>query len=459
MERPSQAPPSGLNEPCLHAGAAPPRNVEELRREAVLALLDRVTALRAYSLPVFTLVLLALVLCNPTTERVVASVVWLVVVTGVVSWDLSRRGSPRTWRDFRINLGVSVFMETVLIAVTGMADSPFLVTYAVMAMVFALLLGFVAETLITVAVLSAALWGMVALELGGWLANVAYLFLPPTPLASDVSHVVGKAAVMQVIMIGLCKMGIKLNMIFADTIHSRLQAREDLVHRVQAQNRELVNLSAGIAHELKNPLASIQGLTQMLQKSEDNRERRFEVLLREIARMRRILDDFLNFARPLGELGLRPVDVRELMGALSTLHEGIAAGRGVVLGPPPDGASILLEADPRKLEQALINLVQNAIDASPAGAEVSWVARKAGHEVHLGVADRGPGLATEIVDKVGRPGVTTKSTGSGIGLVVVRAIAEQHGGRLELRPREGGGLEALLVLPEKFKAALEGSPA
>jgi signal transduction histidine kinase len=103
--------------------------------------------------------------------------------------------------------------------------------------------------------------------------------------------------------------------------------------------------------------------------------------------------------------------------------------------------------DPRKLKQMLMNLVANAIEASPAGATVELHARQEGDRVVLGVLDRGPGMSAELLERAAEPGVTTKQDGAGLGLTIVRSLAVQHGGTLRLAHRDGGGLEAQLELP------------
>jgi len=109
---------------------------------------------------------------------------------------------------------------------------------------------------------------------------------------------------------------------------------------------------------------------------------------------------------------------------------------------------VAARCDPRKVKQVLINLVQNAIDASPAGEVVALTAERpdAGGAL-VRVLDRGRGVDPNLGETVFAPGVTTKSKGSGLGLTIARSLARQHGGDLLLRSRTGGGTEALLLLP------------
>jgi signal transduction histidine kinase len=108
--------------------------------------------------------------------------------------------------------------------------------------------------------------------------------------------------------------------------------------------------------------------------------------------------------------------------------------------------------DPRKVKQVLVNLVQNALDASPPGEAVEIEVGDDAAGARLSVRDRGPGLDRAVAERVFEPGVTTKPGGSGIGLTVARALARQHGGELRLSARGGGGLEAVLSLPRQGPA-------
>jgi signal transduction histidine kinase len=132
------------------------------------------------------------------------------------------------------------------------------------------------------------------------------------------------------------------------------------------------------------------------------------------------------------------------------MHEGTARERNIRLAVKADEQPV--RCDPRKIKQAVINLVQNALEASPADGVVE-IRIEGGDVVRAAVLDRGPGIEANLGDKIFEPGVTTKARGSGLGLTIARALVRQHGGDVTLEPREGGGTVATMQLPaEETKA-------
>jgi signal transduction histidine kinase len=229
-----------------------------------------------------------------------------------------------------------------------------------------------------------------------------------------------------------------------------LAARDEALQSYADESRVLTTLAGEIAHELKNPLASIKGLAGLLAKDATGQAAECLGVMRvEIDRMKTILDEFLNFSRPLVPLAQGDVDVGALCSDAAALHEGLAADRGVRIRVECP-ADLVVRGDRRKIKQILVNLLQNAIAASPPEGEILVRAEAARVDglaaARVSVQDQGKGIAPEIAQRLFTPGATTKSGGSGLGLTVSRAIARQHGGDLTLR-NGSAGCVADLVLP------------
>jgi signal transduction histidine kinase len=133
------------------------------------------------------------------------------------------------------------------------------------------------------------------------------------------------------------------------------------------------------------------------------------------------------------------------------MHEGMAHERGVEVAVR--GAHAVARCDPRKVKQVLVNLVQNALDASRPGTVLEVEVRAEGDRAAVAVHDRGPGLDPAVAHRAFDPGVTSKESGFGLGLTIARALARQHGGDVELGARAGGGCSAVLTLPAEPPAA------
>jgi two-component system sensor histidine kinase PilS (NtrC family) len=215
-------------------------------------------------------------------------------------------------------------------------------------------------------------------------------------------------------------------------------------------------LSAAIAHEIRNPLASISGSLQVLQsvaRGDDQQARLMDIALREVDRLNALIEDFLAYARPR-ELILAPVDIGEL------LEETVALVKGA-----PDAKAALhftielcperrIEADENALRQVIWNLIRNAVDAMEGEGTivVSTTTVFAGTEsvpyLELTVQDSGPGLDDEAMSRLFEPFFTTKAQGTGLGLATVHRIVEAHQGMIWAEDVSGGeGALFRLMLP------------
>ncbi len=347
------------------------------------------------------------------------------------------------------NLGAAVVLQLTVSFASGGIESPFLIV--------AVPLG-----VITSVLFRPPLQLLVPLVQVGGVGTMAWLnvsgALPDFNLASfgggarvggDVAHVWAHAGMLCFVLVMTQLLGRAFRKVFENILRRKLAAQEEALRDHRERAEELTALSAEIAHELKNPLASVKGLSGLLgQHLPDGKgAERLGVLRREVDRMQSILDEFLNFSRPLVPLALGDCDVAALCHEVVALHEGMARERAVHLAVA-EGDAVTARCDPRKVKQVLINLVQNALDASAPGGEVGIAAEPADAGGALvRVLDRGRGIDPHLGEKVFSPGVTTKSNGSGLGLTIARSLARQHGGDLLLRTRTGGGTEALLKLP------------
>jgi two-component system sensor histidine kinase PilS (NtrC family) len=213
-------------------------------------------------------------------------------------------------------------------------------------------------------------------------------------------------------------------------------------------------LSAGLAHEIRNPLASMCGSIELLGHAPgltDKDRRLMEIVLREAERLEALVRDFLGFARPQEPL-LTAVDAgAQLEGALA-IFRGEVTNRGLTLGADIEPA-VLVRADPAQLKQVIWNLLSNAADATEAGGRVSVRLHRAGAHAVLEVEDTGLGISSEDLPHIFDPFFTTKEKGTGLGLALVHRIIERHGGRIEVRSEPGSGTTFRIELTAEAPAA------
>jgi signal transduction histidine kinase len=211
-------------------------------------------------------------------------------------------------------------------------------------------------------------------------------------------------------------------------------------------------LSTAVAHGIRNPIAGIRLATQLglesVRAGESVEENLADVLV-EVDKLESQVRGILDFARPF-EPRLEPVDVPALVGSLlDTLAPRLAQAKVAVdVTTAPSLPPVL--ADRAHLGQALHELLGNAIDAMPGGGRVTIAVDGAGDgrpSVRIAVADTGPGVPPEIRERIFQLFMTTKPTGTGVGLAVVRKILERHGGAIRVEDAASGGARFVIELP------------
>ena len=208
-------------------------------------------------------------------------------------------------------------------------------------------------------------------------------------------------------------------------------------------------LSAGLAHELRNPLASISGAAGILKRghasSEDHRAC-LEIIEKETQRLNKLLSGFLDFARPRAPR-FQKVDLTLVLDSVTALAAHATGAESIELRREIEGPLPEVDCDPEQMKQVILNLLINAIQATP-GRGVVRVGVSAGRDrVSLFVRDEGCGIPADQRDHIFTPFFTTKDNGTGLGLAVAAKIVEQHGGLLTASSNPGKGMTFQLELP------------
>ena len=211
-------------------------------------------------------------------------------------------------------------------------------------------------------------------------------------------------------------------------------------------------LSANIAHEIRNPLASLSGAIEALARElppDSGRDRLVEIVLRESDRLNHIIRDFLEYARP-APMTPHPIDLAELLEEVLVLveHGSLPAELKVVR---EFGDALPALVDPQQLRQAIWNLCLNAVQAMPEGGELRLGGRllpgSNPARMQLWVSDTGHGIAEADLAQIFEPFFSTKAEGSGIGLALVYRVVQDHDGQIEVRSQPGVGTTFVLTLP------------
>ncbi len=215
-------------------------------------------------------------------------------------------------------------------------------------------------------------------------------------------------------------------------------------------------MAAGIAHEINNPLTTMKNLIHSLQAGlppDDIRQKDIGIVAEEIGKLTKLVRNFLTFARPT-KGDVTAIDLNAIGAKALALVEPQARQKGLRVRERFDEPCPAIMADREQLEQVALNLLLNAIQASPEGGDLEIFSRTtigpnsgAPKQVELGVTDHGPGVAAADRASIFRPFFTTKSRGSGLGLAISQRIVEEHGGEIHLTSKPGDGATFVVSLP------------
>jgi two-component system, NtrC family, sensor histidine kinase HydH len=212
--------------------------------------------------------------------------------------------------------------------------------------------------------------------------------------------------------------------------------------------KTLGEVAAGLAHEIRHPLASICGALEIIESRsiDGSPEGEFSRLaMAEVQRLDRLVWEFLRYARP-HDPELRAMPLHEVVAQVVTLLR-VEAERAQVVLELERQAIVEVAIDPLQIEQVLLNVILNAIQATPSGARVAILEHVDNHEAVIDVVDEGPGIAADHLPSIFSPFFTTKEKGTGLGLAIAHHIVVAHRGRLEVHQTSSRGTTVRICLP------------
>jgi signal transduction histidine kinase len=229
------------------------------------------------------------------------------------------------------------------------------------------------------------------------------------------------------------------------TRETRARARDDETEE-RERARGLEQAGIELAHELKNPLAAVKALVQLglRNPAEVASHTRLVVLEEEVTRMEKILLGYLASPRPRGHVAAACVRLGPIVSDTLRALSARADRARVRLSARGDAC---VEGDPRRLGEALLNLVANGIEATPPGGEVEVEVRPAAEQIEIVVRDTGRGMPPETLRRVGTPFFTTREEGTGLGVALARSVIALHGGSVRYESAPGKGTTVRATLP------------
>jgi signal transduction histidine kinase len=390
------------------------------------------SAARSPRLQDFLLVALFILLAANTSDHDPSEVI-LIVLLGALQITESRFIPLETVRRRAFWNLLKLAVAYLLIGYTGGVESPY----------YLILLFPVISAAATMGVFSTLVF--TALACGAYLSFLFFIDWNVFRIGPEQVNELGRRVII-----------LAISGLLVNTLAEALRTAYRTVRLAEAQVRRserlaaLGQLTAGLAHELRNPLGTIKASAEMLQGSvaaaPPVSQELAGYISSEVDRTNALVSRFLDFARPL-ELQRSKDILGNVIAAAIRAADLEAARAEVRLESESAPEKIEFAFDAQLLERAIFNLVQNAIQASPPGSVVKLQARRLGSDAEIQVSDSGPGVAPKHHEEIFNPFFTTKSNGTGLGLAIVAKIVSEHGGRVIVDSAAGGGSTFTIFLP------------
>lgn len=213
-------------------------------------------------------------------------------------------------------------------------------------------------------------------------------------------------------------------------------------------------LAAGVAHEIRNPLTSLRGFTQLLKArtGQDQDKEYYDIMLTELDRINYIVGEFMLLSKPQQMQELDIQNLKELLGSMLPIIETQAIIHNVIIDVDWQAEILPVMCDKNQIKQVFMNILKNAIEAMPNGGTIQINFYQDRHDYSVvRITDEGPGIPDEVMSRLGEPFFSTKTTGTGLGLMVCYRIIEAHHGQMEIisEPSKGTIVEIRLLTADR----------
>ena len=232
---------------------------------------------------------------------------------------------------------------------------------------------------------------------------------------------------------------------FESYIHSVNKAHEEL--RRKEKLAVIGQMAAAIGHEIRNPLSSLKGFTQLQQERNPNTNDFYPIMIQEIDRINTIVNDLMTLGKPK-QINFSKASIEEIISYTISITQQHAERLGVSIETTLEGQLPPIDCDAEQLKQVLINLIKNAIESMPDGGTITVTVKEIeGNTMYISIKDEGCGIDEDSLNNLGEPFYTTKKDGTGLGLMVTNQIIQDHNGEISFDSSQQNGTKVTVILP------------
>ncbi|MBG9446801.1 PAS domain S-box protein [Cytobacillus firmus] len=228
---------------------------------------------------------------------------------------------------------------------------------------------------------------------------------------------------------------------------TKLRQAEERLRRTEKLS-VVGELSASVAHEIRNPLTSLKGFVQLMQLEDEKHQFYYQIMQEELDRINHIVGELLLLAKPQ-DICFTKADVQKILFNVISLLKTEASMHNVQIEFLLKSDVFMIECEPNQLKQLFINIIKNAIEASKEGGKVTVTLLAEDHQLTILVKDTGCGMSEDRLNRIGEPFYSSKEKGTGLGLTVSFKIVQSHNGSIHFNSEKGKGTEAVIKLPVK----------